>query len=150
MNILEGLLYINGMDVYTSYGAFLCEDREGDNANYAALMKPPSMKSYVAVNFRERDGEKLPAELMPRFEPRDITLQFAICAATKAEFIANYDAFVGILRGGWINLRMPELNKTFRLYYQSCTEWSQITPIADGEVAAKFKVKFREPEPTWN
>ncbi len=148
MHILEGLLHINDTDVFAAYGAFLCEDRASDNTNYAALMKPASMKPYVAVNFREQDGEKLPEVLLPRFEPRDITLQFAICAPTKEAFTAQYNAFVSMLRAGWINLRVPELSKTFRLYYKECAGYTQITPVSDNEVVAKFKIKFREPVPT--
>lgn len=146
-HILSDLLYINEQDVYTTFGAFLCEDRPGDNTNYSVLMKPAAMKPYVAVNFRELDGEKLPGVLMPRFEPRDITLQFAIIAGSKTEFLAKYNAFVSMLKSGWISMRLPELGKTFRMYYDSCTEYTQLTPFEGGDVAGKFKIKFREPNP---
>lgn len=145
--ILEGLLYINDVDVFTTYGAFLCEDQDKDNTNYAELMKPATMKPYVSVDFREQDGEKLPDELIPRFEPRDITLQFAIVAVDKADFLTKYSAFVTMLRAGWISLNLPELDKTFRMYYVNCSQWDQITPFDDGDVVAKFKIKFREPIP---
>ena len=77
--ILEGLLLINNQDVYLQYGAFLTEDKQGDYSNYSALLKPPSMKDYPAVVYRERDGEELPEVLpQPRFEARDVPLYFAI------------------------------------------------------------------------
>ncbi len=147
-HILERLLYINGKDVYTAYGAFLCEDKDGENTNYAELMKPAAMKPYVAVNFREQDGEKLPDRLLPRFAPREITLQFAICAPTEGVFFTRYVMFVNMLKSGWIELFVPEINKFYRIYYESCAEYTQITPFGDGQVAAKFKVKFKEPIPT--
>ena len=62
--ILEGLLLINNQDVYLQYGAFLTEDKQGDYSNYSALLKPPSMKDYPAVVYRERDGEELPEVLL--------------------------------------------------------------------------------------
>lgn len=147
MDVLEGLLYINGSDVYKTYGAFLSEDREGDNSNYSELLKPPSMKPYTAVAFREQDGEKLPATLLSAFEARDVTLQFAISATSGADYVAKYAAFVGMLRAGWLDIRLPELDKTYRMYYQNCTEYSQLTPLDGGITAGKFKVKLREPKP---
>ena len=59
-DIMEGLLYINGRDVRTDFGAWLTEDKERETKNYSALQKPPATKSHVAVSFREQDGEKLP------------------------------------------------------------------------------------------
>jgi len=146
--ILEGLLYINDKDVYKTYGAFLSEDKEGAHTNYSALMKTPPMKKYTAVDFREEDGEKLPNTLVPAFEARDFELQFAIFGSSKTDFVAKYKAFVVMLRSGWLNIYLPELSKTYRAYYQSCTEYEQLTTFDDGTVAARFKVKFREPKPT--
>lgn len=146
--ILDGLLFINSKDVYKTYGAFLSEDKAGDNTNYSALLKPPGMKPYTAVSFRERDGEDLPATLTPAFEARDIELQFAIFGSSKADFISKYTAFVTMLRSGWLDIRVPELNKTYRMYYSSCSGYTQLTPLEGNVIAGKFKVKFREPKPT--
>lgn len=148
MNILEGLLYINGGDVYKNYGAFLTEDKAGDNTNYAALLTPPKMKAYTAVVFREQDGEKLPDKLTPAFEARDVTLQFAIVTAGKADFIKKYQDFLTVLKSGWLDISLPELNRTYRMYYKECSGYDQLTPLEGEAVAAKFKVKFREPVPS--
>jgi len=148
MEVLKGLLYINGKDVFLTYGAYLAEEKDGDFTNYSALMKPYTMKGYTAVSFRENDGEELPEVLTPAFEPRDITLSFAIMATNKKDFMEKYAAFQLLLKSGWLNLSLPELEKTFRVYYQSCSEWTSLTPLDSGMVAAKFKIKFREPKPT--
>ena len=147
MNILEGLLFINDADVYKTHGAFLSEDKEGDHANYDALKKFPKAKPHVAVSFREEDGEKLPDELVVRFEARDVTLQFAIIAAGKADFEKKYRSFLMMLRSGWLEIRLPELNRTYRVYYLDCPGYDQLTPLDGETVATKFKVKFREPNP---
>ena len=34
MDILKGLLLINGVDVFVDYGAFLAEEKAGDTKNY--------------------------------------------------------------------------------------------------------------------
>ena len=106
------------------------------------------MKAYTAVSFREQDGEKLPDKLTPAFEARDVTLQFAITGNGKAGFIKNYQAFLGLLKSGWLNVRLPELGKTYRMYYKESTGYDQLTPLDGTTVAGKIKVKFREPVPT--
>lgn len=147
MGVLDGLLFINDLDVYVAYGAFLCEDRQGANNNYSALLKPPAMKPYVAVNFRELDGEKLPEELLTAYEPREVALQFMILAPSREDFIERWEAFLAMLSSGWLKLRVPELERTFRMYYMSCTEYKQLTKLNADTVAGKFKIKFREPVP---
>lgn len=148
MDILEGLLYINDNDVYKTYGVFLTEDKAGDNTNYSALLTPPKMKAYTAVSFREQDGEKLPDKLIPAFEARDVTLQFAITGNGKTGFVRNYQSFLELLKSGWLNIRLPELGKTYRMYYKESTGYNQLTPLDGITVAGKIKVKFREPVPT--
>ena len=71
---LTGYMVINGKDAWTEYSAFLCEDRPEDSTNVTELLKPPEMKEYTAVDFRERNGEELPQQLpLPRCKPRDLT-----------------------------------------------------------------------------
>lgn len=147
MDILNGLLYINDTDVYKQYGAFLCEDRSGDNSNYAALLQPAAMKAHKGVDFREQNGEKYPDTLTPALSAREVTLQFAIQAADTTAFLRQYAAFLAFVKSGWLNLRLPELERTFRMFYLSAMEYKQLTPLGNGDVAAKFKLKFREPQP---
>lgn len=145
----KGLLFINEKDVFVEYGAFLVEDKLGDHTNYSEMLKPPAMKAYTAVAFREQDGEKLPDVLLPRFEARDVTLYFAIIAETKALFVARYIAFVTLLKSGWLHIRVPELDKTYRMYYKECSKYDQLTYLKDEAVyASRFKLKLREPKPT--
>ncbi len=148
-SIMNGLLYINGHDVWQDFGAWLVEEKEGDTTNYSALQKPPATKPHVAVSFREQNGEKLPEKLIQRWEPRDISLKFAITATDKAAFMARRDAFISFLKegaDGWLNMNLPELGKTYRIYYKECSDYDHLEDLG-GMVAAKFTIKFREPEP---
>ena len=149
MDVLKGLLLINDVDIFTDYGAFLVEEKPGENKNYSSLLKPPATKTHTAVSFREQDGEKLPETLVPAWEARDVTLHFAIMASDRRQFLIRYSAFLAFLKAGnkgWLNLYQQELDRSFRLYYKECTDYSQLTDFG-GEVAAKFSVKFREPAP---
>ncbi len=145
--VLAGLLYINETDVYDAYGAFLTEDQEGDYTNYNELQKASAMKPYTSVSFREEHGEKLPDTLTPRREARDVTLYFAIEATSAASFLARYYAFIAFLQSGWLTIRVPELNRSYKMYYKTSGAYSQLTPFEDGYLAAKFKVVLHEPVP---
>lgn len=149
--ILEGLLTINGIDPWTQYGAFLAEEKAGDQKNYSALMKPSAVKPQKEVSFRELDGVKVPERIEQRWEPRDVTLQFCIFAADRREFLARFSSFVDMLRtgvNGWLDVYLPELGKHFRMYYKECSDYRQLTDF-EGEVAGMFSVKFREPNPAF-
>ena len=61
-------------------------------------------------------------------------------------FRSAFLAFLKAGNKGWLNLYLQELDRSFRLYYKECTDYSQLTDFG-GEVAAKFSVKFREPAP---
>lgn len=132
------------------YGAFLTEAKQGEHTNYSELLKPPSMKAYTAVSFREQDGEKLPDILpTPRYEARDVTLYFAIMGDTSQQFVRRYTDFMILLKSGWLNIRVPELNKTYKMYYKECSGYEQLTYLDDEAVyASRFKVKLREPRPS--
>lgn len=149
MKILEGLLSVNGVDIYKEYGAFLAEDSAGSHTNYDELLKVPAMKAYTTVAFREENGERLPDILPePYYEARDVTLQFGIIAETKEEWYRKYLAFLTFLRSGWLVFSLSELGTTYRMFFKSCTTWQMVTPFkAGGKIYGKTKMKFREPNP---
>lgn len=149
MEILKGLLYINNVDVYETYGAFLTEEKQEDTTNYDALMKPSEVKEQEEVSIKERDGVELPAELIQSLKARDVTLKFAIAADNKAAFLTNYMAFLKMLRKGnkgWLDVYLPELDMHFAFYYKSAEKYKQLTDF-DGQVMGRFAVVFREPKP---
>lgn len=151
MDVLKGLLLINDIDPFDAYGAFLSEDKPADMKNYSSLLKPSAAKPQKEVSFRERDGVKVPNKLVQRWEARDVTLQFCILAADRAEFLERYSGFVDMLRtgiDGWLDFYLPELDKHFRMYYREASDYKQLTDF-EGEVAGKFTVKFREPQPSF-
>ena len=146
MDILKGLLFINGLDVYETYGAFLSEENEGDHANYSALLKVGKAKSRTAVDFPEEHGRRYGDAPETRLDERSVTLRFTIEGRDPAEFLSRYSRFVSMLCAGWIVMRLPELCREFRFLYSDCEDWDQITPI-DGMVYASFRVTLTEPCP---
>lgn len=151
MDVLKGLLQINGIDPFDAYGAFLAEDRPGDMKNYSSLLKPAAVKAQKEVSLRERHGVKVPSVIVQRRDARDVTLQFAIIAADKVQFLLRYAAFVEMLQmgvDGWLDFYFPEMNRHFRLFYVEASDYRQLTDF-EGEVAGKFTVKLREPQPSF-
>ena len=146
MDVLKGLLLINDVDPFDAYGAFLAEDKPGDMKNYSSLLKPAAVKTQ-----RERHGVTVPSTIVQRREARDVSLQFAILAADREEFLSRYASFVEMLQTGeegWLDFYFPEMNRHFHLFYREASDYKQLTDF-EGEVAGKFTVKFREPLPSF-
>lgn len=149
---LNNLLLINNVDVYATYKVFLTEEKIGDHTNMEALLKPSSMKTNTAVDIREQAGEKYSADLKPVNQARDITLYFICHGDSKADFLNNYKSFIAFIKAGktntgWLDLKVAELDTVFKIFVVECSEYSQLTYLDDDLVAARFKVKFREPQP---
>lgn len=152
MKILEGLLTINGVDIYKEYNAFLAEDSAASHSNYDELLKVPAMKVYTAVSFREENGERLPDILPePHYEARDVALQFGILTETKEEWYQKHVAFLSFLKSGWLVFALPELKVNYRMYFKSSMTHQMVSPFKNRDkVYGKFKLKFREPNPYTN
>lgn len=149
MDIREGLVTINGTDIWLEYGVFLAEENRGEHENYDALLKAPRLKEPRKVTYRDRNGVRLPAKLPRYWEERTLTLRFALVAADATAFEAAYYGFVTFLKegdDGWLVLKVRELGRTFRLYLTEFSDYSQLTDF-DGRVVALFTATFAEPEP---
>ena len=137
MDELKGLLIINGTDIWTTFGVFLVEEKRGGRDNLTAIMTPSKAKSHVGVNIRERDG----------------TLHFALFAKSKGEWLRRYRDFITFLKkgkDGWLSVFLPELELTMRMFYVSCGSYKPLTYLwKEGVQASRFKVTFREPEPSF-
>ncbi len=152
MDILKGLLAINGIDPYVEYGAFLAW-REGEDplANYSALLAPPELKEQFKVEYDEDDGIRLPTKLLQRWKEREVSLTFAIIAKDKAEFEQRYYGFLAFLKegaDGWLDVTLPELSRTWRMYMRRVSPYSQLEGF-EGAVTAMFTVVFEEPSPNF-
>lgn len=150
MEVEKGLFYINDIDMAT-YGCFLWEENAGDHTNYDSLMKPPKMKEYTSVSYRELDGEELPDLLLTRYEARDITLKMAIAAETRIKWFEYYNAVIALLKSGWLKVYVPEIGRVMKAYMKEYTKYSQLTLLKNTrQQIAGFTVTLREPKPFSN
>ena len=70
-------------------------------------------------------------------------------ARSPHERCERYTAFVEMLQtgeDGWLDFYFPEMNRHFHLFYREASDYQQLTDF-EGEVAGKFAVKLREPQP---
>ena len=150
MEVEKGLFYINDIDMAT-YGCFLWEENAGDHTNYDSLMRPPKMKEYTSVSYRELDGEELPDLLLTRYEARDITLKMAIAAETRVKWFEYYNAVIALLKSGWLKVNVPEIGRVMKAYMKEYSKYGHFTNLAGtGQQIAGFTVTLREPKPFSN
>lgn len=147
---LEGLLIINGTDVWLEYGVFLTEEKKGGRENLTAILTPAKAKSHVGVNIREVDGVKYSSVLDAKSDERDVSLHFALFAKDKQEWLRRYRAFIAFLKSGdngWLDVRLPGFDFAMRMFYVESTTFNPLTYLwREGVQASRFKVKFREPQ----
>jgi hypothetical protein len=150
---LKNLVIINGKDIWTEFGAFLTEEKKGGRENLTSIMSPSKVKTHVAVNIREENGSKYSSVLDVKNEERDVTLHFALFAESRSEWLQKYRDFITFLKegeNGWLSMRLPELSLTMRLFYVDCPGYKPLTYLwKEGVHASRFKVKFREPVPSF-
>ena len=50
---------------------------------------------------------------------------------------------------GWLDFYFPEMNRHFHLFHPRGSDHKGLRRDFEGEVAGKFTVKFREPQPSF-
>lgn len=141
-------LVINGVDMQATYGMFLTERSPDEFFNLSELLKPAPAKPYVAVEYREEDGERLPDVLpSPRLSPREFQLYVALVAPSPEVFATHFQEAMTLLRSGWLELRTALVERTYRVYYLDCSAMEPLTSTHEGEVVCRLKLRFREPVP---
>ena len=149
---LKNQVIINGSDIWERFGAFLTEEKKGGRENLTAIMTPSKAKTHVAVNIREENGSKYSNKLEVKNEERDVTLHFALFAESRSAWLTKYRDFITFLKqgaDGWLTIQFPEINLTMRVFYVESPVFKPLTYLwKEGVHASRFKVKFREPQPT--
>ena len=153
LNILKNLVIINGTDIWTEFGVFLTEEKKGGRENLTSLLTASKVKGHVGVDIREEHGAKYSDELTVRNEQRNIQLLFCLVADSKEKWMDRYSKFIAFLKqgdNGWLEIRFSELNLRIRVFFVENGSFSPLTYIwKEGVHAARFKVTFCEPAPTF-
>ncbi len=150
-HILDGLVLVNGIDIWQRYGVFLTEEKKGGRENLTSIMTASKLKGHVGVNIREENGKRYSQSLTVANDERDVTLHFAQYAPTKSDWLRNYMGFIQFLKAGdngWLRITFTELGLTLRVFYVESSAYRPLTYLwKAGVQASRYKVKFREPNP---
>lgn len=151
--ILGGLVKINGADIWTEYGVFLTEKKKGGRDNLKAITRASKVKAHVGVNIREENGVKYSNKLTVVNEEREVSLYFALVADSREAWWKKYADFIRFLKqgaDGWLNVTFVELGLTLRMFYVDSSDPEPLTCLwKSGRQASRFKIKFKEPVPTF-
>lgn len=130
-------VFINGVDIYKQYGAFL------DTQGISALLTPPAQKDRLQFSSRLQHGKQVDTT-HNRLADRDITLTLTITARDEAQFLDRYAAFCELLKAGTLNISTNIYSDVvYRCNYISCTQFTQFYTQM-----AKFSLKLNEPNPS--
>lgn len=132
---MRGKAYINGADMWDTWGAVL-----GKGA-YEALLTPAPVKEVISSKSRLEHGKQVIASNM-RVDERDLTLSVFVCGKTRLDFLLKYRAFVDQISSGVIALKITDLKTTYHLSYLSCSSYGDY-----GQTKAKLVLKLNEPNP---
>ena len=125
-------------DLYETYGVTLTRGwRE-------ALLKPAAVKDYSKNDSRLEDGIRIIAKKeYAKKKERDIQLPFILEAESETHYLANYEKFLNdIAYSGMIYLKVPVMNKVFKLVYTNCQKFGDF-----GLKKGNFTLKLTEPNP---
>lgn len=132
---MKGQAYINGKDIWLTWGAKLWK------GTYEKLLKPPPMKDYIRNSSRMEHGDRVIANSdVSKTAARELSLQFLIEGSSENDYLVKYTSFVSELEKGALELKIPKLNTTFKLVYIDCSSYGYY-----GKRMGKFTVKFEEP-----
>lgn len=129
-------IFINGVDIYKQYGAFL------DAQGISALLTPPAQKDRLQYNSRLQHGKQVDTT-HNRLADRDLTLTLTITARDEAQFLDRYAAFCELLKAGTLNISTNIYSDVvYKCNYLSCSQFSQFN-----FGIAKFTLKVNEANP---
>lgn len=106
-------LLINGRDARAEYGVYMGE------GFLNALTEPLELKEFISNESRLEHGKRVIVR-DPKFQPRELTLDFVLVGESKSDFAAKRDAFFALLYSGFVEIIVPCLSPTtaYRLIYK--------------------------------
>ena len=111
---------------------------------YEALLTPPGMKNYVTNESRLSHGTMYAAGgRNNKYQQRKIALQVSLRGADYNDYLAKYEAFLGLLASGIVWVKVPRLRRVFKLVYTSCSRYNFYS-----RNWATFTIEMVEPDPT--
>ena len=132
---------MNDVDITSEFGVVL---KRGAYNNLFCLK---TTKGYLTEGTREADGETV-VMYNPRVEARDVTIPIYIGASDLDDFWYKYNRFTAFLKSGRINLSLEVHNRSYGLYFKSCSAYTNKTKFLDRQIYVECNLVMREPNPS--
>lgn len=134
---------LNTKDLYTVYGIIV-------NPGNDDFLKLPKRKGSIENNWQDENGLDIDLS-QPRFEAREFVLKCTLEAVSRADFWSKYNGFFTELSGVGVHLLyVPDLDKTFTLFYKEQNNFKKLTALDNNAVYIQFDIVFGETNPTLN
>lgn len=127
---MTGRTYIDGVDIYTEYGAFVTE------GGYSGLVQFPPLKAFEYNDWQEEDGIETDLS-SPVLDTKSVTVTFAVHGPR-----ADIDGLLALLSDRGIHTFVfNEIGRTFRLRMESVSGYGSLGGLAT------FGIKFSDDHP---
>lgn len=127
--------FINNKDMWLTWKASFCK------GTYEQFLKPSPMKEYITNNSRKEHGLRVVANSSnSRTDSRSLSIMMFIEGATQTEYLSNLENFMNEISNGIFSLKIPKLNKVYKLVYTDCSNYGDY-----GLKKGKFVIKLTEP-----
>lgn len=141
--------FIDGIDLWNAFSLFIESGTDG-------FLQYAPKKDSITHDWGDANGEDV--DLSRIFlSGRDVTLNCAIVVETASaadDFFDRYEKLLNLLvQPGRRRFSAARLgDRSYYVFYKSTSNWKMYTPItgAPSQVACKFTLTLREPEPALN
>jgi hypothetical protein len=140
---MTGKWYLNGSDLYTTYGAAI------KKGSYNELLLPPTPRKRLEYEYIDQNGISVDTTSALTYAARRFKMLFMLKASSDTQFWIRYNAlFAALAIPGTFTLQITDLNKTFTLLYEGTSKVDKLTKIAGATtVFAVFEINFLQPQP---
>lgn len=137
-----GQHYIDGKDLYTTYGVVVLSGSDG-------FLKFPARKASITHDWGDKNGIDVDLS-KPFVESKTVTLECAMIAPDKAVFWTNHTAFFAeLMKPGTRRLEVAAFERSFYVYYKDCSTFNRFSKMNNGKIACKFTLTLTEQEPSF-
>lgn len=144
MKDLSGKWFIDGLDLYATFGLFI-EEGSSD------LLRFPSKKSSIEHDWMDANGRQVDLSRI-FFDQREVILNMAIICTGKEDFFTKQQSFIAqMTQPGTRRLTLDSHGeRSYYVYYKECNNYKPVLPLTGedtGLFAYRFSIVLVEPEP---
>lgn len=140
---MTGNWYLNGSDLYSTYGVALLK------GSYLTIMSPPKPRKRLEHDYVDANGSQVDTTSPLSYEPHRYTISVVITASSYVQFWARYNAFIAAMATpGTFALYIKNLGITVNLLYEGMRCTFKPRSLRSGRVSAVYEISVFEKNPT--